>query len=87
VAESPESGPGPSGADSGARSEAEDAEWVDSFLLTKPGKTYRVEATDEVREDAVREALAAAARALTDRVELESQVRERDGASPSGPPS
>ena len=47
---------------------AEDAAWVGSFLLTRPGKTYRVDATDDAPDDARRAALAAAARTLIDRV-------------------
>jgi hypothetical protein len=48
--------------------ESEDALWVRSFLLTQPGKTYRIEPTDAGHEAAASEAVEAAARALTDDV-------------------
>jgi hypothetical protein len=48
--------------------ESDDALWVRSFLLTQPGKTYRIESTDDAREAAAREAVQAAARVLTDEV-------------------
>jgi hypothetical protein len=74
-----------SAADAGP--EAEDAEWVSSFLLTWPGKTYRVAPSDEARADAAHEVLEAAARNLIDRILRESQDAERDDAPRSHPPS
>jgi hypothetical protein len=48
--------------------ESESALWVRNFLITQPGKTYRVESTDDVREAAARHAVEAAARVLIDDV-------------------
>lgn len=48
--------------------ESEEALWVRSFLITQPGKTYRVESTDDAREAAASHTVEAAARALTDEV-------------------
>jgi hypothetical protein len=59
--------------------ESEEALWVRSFLITQPGKTYRVQSTDDGREAAARHAVEAAARALTDEVvrgaRVDGQVR------------
>jgi hypothetical protein len=49
-----------------AAAEDEDSLWVRSFLRTQPGKTYRIDSTDEEHEEAARAALALAARILTD---------------------
>jgi hypothetical protein len=63
----------------GVQGESEEALWVRSFLITQPGKTYRVESTDDGREAAARNAVEAAARALTDEVvrgaRVDGQVR------------
>ncbi len=78
----------PRSAGAGAQAEDEDSQWVRSFLLTWWGKTYRVGASDEAREDAGREALAEAARALTDRVLLDTakdQDSDQNNPPPSGP--
>ena len=82
----------PDAASAEARAEDEDAQWVESFLLTWPGKTYRVAASDDAREDmarddAAREALTEAARTLIDRVLLEQPDAEPDAAPGSGRPS
>lgn len=42
--------------------------WVRSFLLAQPGKAFRIEHADDAREAAAGEAVAAAARSLTDEV-------------------
>jgi hypothetical protein len=80
-------GPGVEGRDD-ARAEGEDAQWVRSFLRTQPGKTYRLDAADEAHEEAAREALAVAARTLTDEVLRGSEVPgpPDDGRAP-GPPA
>lgn len=85
VTSRPASKPGPAGADAAA--EAADSEWVDSFLRTRSGKTYRLDASDDAPDLASREALAASARALTDRVLRESQAAIRDDTPTSEPPS
>lgn len=65
------SGPVVSG---GAQDANEDAGWVDDFLRTEPGKTYRTEMTEDAHEAAVREAVQAAGRSLTDEVMRAAQV-------------
>jgi hypothetical protein len=67
VVSGPNVEPGIAGS-SGAQGESEDALWVRSFLITQPGKTYRVESTDDARQAAAIHAVEAAARALTDEV-------------------
>ncbi len=57
-----------------ARAEGDDAEWLRSFLLTQPGKTHRIDATDDGHEEAAREGLAVAARILTDEAVRGSQA-------------
>lgn len=59
--------PGDAGS-GGEESASEDALWVGNFLLTQPGKTYRVESTDDAREAAAAHAVEVAARALTDEI-------------------
>ena len=54
--------------------EGEDSLWLRSFLRTQPGKTYRIDAPDDAHEEAAREALAVAARTLTDEVVRGSEV-------------
>lgn len=85
VTSRPASNPGPPGADTA--SEAAGSEWVDSFLRTRSGKTYRLDASDDAPDKASREALAASAGALTDRVLRESQAAIRDDTPTSEPPS
>lgn len=75
VALAPNGDPGITGA-GGDVGESEDARWVRSFLLSQPGKTFRIEQGDDAREAAATEAVAAAAQSLTDEV-----VR---GAGPEG---
>ena len=58
----------------GEESASEDALWVRNFLLTQPGKTYRVESTDDAREAAASHAVEVAARALTDEVVRSARV-------------
>ena len=58
----------------GEESESEDALWVRNFLITQPGKTYRVESTDDAREAAASHAVEVAARALTDEVVRSARV-------------
>jgi hypothetical protein len=70
-----------------ARPEGEQSAWVRSFLLTQPGKTYRLDATDEAHEEAARESLAVAARILTDEVVRGSEVRGTDDTQVPGEPS
>jgi hypothetical protein len=57
------------------------------LLLTQPGKTYRLDATDEAHEEAARESLAVAARILTDEVVLGAEVRGTDDTQVTGEPS
>jgi hypothetical protein len=85
VTSRPASKPGPAGADAAA--EAAGSEWVDSFLRTRSGKTYRLDASDDAPDKASREALAASAGALTDRVLRESPADFRDDTPTSEPPS
>lgn len=62
---------------SGARSsEHEDATWVDSFLATRPGKTYEVDVHDDAHQAAGREAVESVARDFTDDI-----VRRADDAA------
>ena len=70
-----------------ARAESEDSQWVRSFLLTQPGKTYRIDATDEAHEEAAREALAVAARILTDEALRGSDGPGTDHMQAPGQPS
>lgn len=70
-----------------ARAEGDDAEWLLSFLLTQPGKTHRLDATDDGHEDAAREALAVAARILTDEAVRGSQTAGTDDTGAPGQPS
>lgn len=65
----------PGNAGSGGEvSESVDALWVRNFLITQPGKTYRVESTDDAREAAATHAVEAAARVLTDEVVRSARV-------------
>ena len=50
----------------GEEGESEDALWVGNFLITQPGKTYRVESTDDARQAAASHGVEVAARALID---------------------
>jgi hypothetical protein len=70
-----------------ARAYGEESEWVRSFLLTQPGKTYRLDATDEAHEEAARESLAVAARILTDGVVRGTDFRGTDDTQVPGEPS
>jgi hypothetical protein len=70
----PGSAPGTEGVGD-ARAGGDDAEWLRSFLRTQPGKTHRIDATDDAHEEAARESLAVAARILTDEAVRGSEVR------------
>ena len=84
VASRPASEPESAGGD--ARAEGEDAQWIRSFLRTQPGKTYRIDATDDAHEQAAREALAVAARTLTDKVVRDAQDPVTDHTPTPGQP-
>lgn len=70
-----------------AQADGVDSQWVRSFLLTQPGKTYRVDSTDEEHEGAAREALSAAARILTDEAIRGSEVPGTNHTQAPGQPS
>jgi hypothetical protein len=87
VASRPASEPESAGGDARAESEGGDAQWIRSFLRTQPGKTYRIDATDDAHEEAAREALAVAARTLTDKVVRDAQGPVTDDTPTPGQPS
>jgi hypothetical protein len=90
VVSGPNGEPGIAGSGSAqgeSESESEDALWVRSFLITQPGKSYLVESTDDAREAAARDAVEAAARALTDEVVRGArEVGKVHAAAPLPPP-
>jgi len=86
VASRPASEPESAGGDARTESEGGDAQWIRSFLRTQPGKTYRIDGTDDAHEEAAREALAVAARTLTDKVVRNAQGAVTDHTPTPGQP-
>ncbi len=62
-----------------------DATWVDSFLLTRPGKTFQVEITEDGHQAAAREAVESVGRDFTDDIVRRSEHDEADNDTEAAP--